>query len=131
MIRYLTIGVPPVGNRVTCQFTSMVGGANLDVAHIVPDIVQSVRNSNSSTKGGQSWSNTSMVSWVYSCPSRYHCPINSFFGVHTHDRIAWALIRLLELVNGLKLLIAMFTLSCCQCLHCFGFRRVVFLQQLV
>jgi hypothetical protein len=27
------------------------------------------------------------------------------------------------------LLIAMFTLSCCQCLHCFGFRKVVFLQQ--
>jgi hypothetical protein len=51
MIRYLAIGVPPVGNRVTGQFTSMVGGANLDVAHIVPDVVQSVRNSNSSSKG--------------------------------------------------------------------------------
>jgi hypothetical protein len=50
MIRYLAIGVPPVGNRVTGQFTSMVGGANLDVAHIVPDVVQSVRNSNSGSK---------------------------------------------------------------------------------
>jgi hypothetical protein len=39
MIRYLAIGVPPVGNRVTGQFTSMVGGANLDLAHIVPDVV--------------------------------------------------------------------------------------------
>jgi hypothetical protein len=51
MIRYLATGVPPVANRVTGQFTSMVGGANLDVAHIVPDVVQSVRNSNSSSKG--------------------------------------------------------------------------------
>jgi hypothetical protein len=51
MIRYLAIGVPPVGNRVTGQFTSIVGGTNLDVAHIVPDVVQSVRNSNSSSKG--------------------------------------------------------------------------------
>jgi hypothetical protein len=50
MIRYLAIGVPPVGNRVTGQFTSMVGGANLDVAYIVRDIVKSVRNSNSSSK---------------------------------------------------------------------------------
>jgi hypothetical protein len=50
MIRYLAIGVPPVGNRVTGQFTSMVGGANLDVAHIVPDVLQSVRNSNSGSK---------------------------------------------------------------------------------
>jgi hypothetical protein len=39
MISYLAIGVPPVENRVTVQFTSMVGGANLDVAHIVPDVV--------------------------------------------------------------------------------------------
>jgi hypothetical protein len=44
MISYLVIGVPPVGNRVTGQFTSMMGGANLDIAHIVPDVVQSVRN---------------------------------------------------------------------------------------
>jgi hypothetical protein len=51
MKRYLAIGVPPVGNRVTGQFTSMVGGANLDVAYIVPDVVKSVRNSNSSSKG--------------------------------------------------------------------------------
>ena len=51
MIRYLTIGVPPVANRVTGQFTSIVGGANLDVAHIVRDVVQSVKNSNSSSKG--------------------------------------------------------------------------------
>jgi hypothetical protein len=51
MIRYLAIGVLAVGNRVTGQFTSMVGGANLDVAYIVRDIVQSVRNSNSSSKG--------------------------------------------------------------------------------
>jgi hypothetical protein len=51
MIRYLAIGVPPVGNRVTGQFTSMVGGANLDVAYIVPNVVKSVRNSNSSSKG--------------------------------------------------------------------------------
>jgi hypothetical protein len=50
MIRYLPISVPPVANRVTGQFTSMVGGANLDVAHIVPDVLQSVRNSNSSSK---------------------------------------------------------------------------------
>jgi hypothetical protein len=50
MIMYLAIGVPPVGNRVTGQFTSMVGGVNLDVAHIVPDVLQSVRNSNSSSK---------------------------------------------------------------------------------
>jgi hypothetical protein len=39
MIRYLAIGVPPVGNQVTGQFTSMVGGANLDVAHIIPNVV--------------------------------------------------------------------------------------------
>jgi hypothetical protein len=39
MIRYLAIGVPPVGNRVTGQFTSMVGGANLDVAYIIPNVV--------------------------------------------------------------------------------------------
>jgi hypothetical protein len=39
MIRYLAIGVPPVANRVTGQFTSMVGGANLDVAYIIPDVV--------------------------------------------------------------------------------------------
>jgi hypothetical protein len=51
MIRYLAIGVPLVGNRVTGQFTSMVGGANLYVAHIVPDVVQSMRNSDSSSKG--------------------------------------------------------------------------------
>jgi hypothetical protein len=51
MISYLAIGVPPVGNRVTGQFTSMVGGTNLDVAHIVPDIIKSVMNSNSSRKG--------------------------------------------------------------------------------
>jgi hypothetical protein len=44
MIRYLAIGIPPVGNRVTGEFTSMVGGANLDVAHIVPDVVKSMRN---------------------------------------------------------------------------------------
>jgi hypothetical protein len=50
MIMYLAIGVPPVGNRVTGQFTSMVGGANLDVAYIVPNVVKSVRNSNSSSK---------------------------------------------------------------------------------
>jgi hypothetical protein len=37
MISYLAIGVPPVGNQVTGQFTSMVGGVNLDVAHIVSD----------------------------------------------------------------------------------------------
>ncbi len=35
MIRYLAIGVPPVANRVTEQFTSIVGGANLDVALIL------------------------------------------------------------------------------------------------
>jgi hypothetical protein len=29
------------------------------------------------------------------------------------------------------LLITMLSLSCCQCLHCFRFRKVVFLQQLV
>jgi hypothetical protein len=29
----------------------MVAGAKLDVAYIVPDVVQSVRNSNSSSKG--------------------------------------------------------------------------------
>jgi hypothetical protein len=51
MIRYLAIGVPLVGNRVTGQFTSRVGGANLYVAHIVPDVVQSMRNSDSSSKG--------------------------------------------------------------------------------
>jgi hypothetical protein len=51
MIMYLAIGVPPVGSRVIGQFTSMVGGANLDVAYIVRDIVKSVKNSNSSTKG--------------------------------------------------------------------------------
>ena len=51
MIRYLAIGVPPVANRVTRQFTSIMGGTNLDVAHIVRDIVESVRNSNSSNKG--------------------------------------------------------------------------------
>jgi hypothetical protein len=51
MIMYLAIGIPPVGNRVTGQFTSMVGGANLDVAYIIPNIVKSVRNSNSSSKG--------------------------------------------------------------------------------
>jgi hypothetical protein len=55
-----------------------------------------------------------------------------FFSVYTHDRIAWALIRLLELINGLKLglklLIVMFSLSCFQYLHCIGFRKVVFLQ---
>jgi hypothetical protein len=51
MIRYLAIGVLPVGNRVTGQFTSMVSGVNLDVAHIVPDVVQYERNSNSSSKG--------------------------------------------------------------------------------
>jgi hypothetical protein len=47
---YLAIGVLPVGNRVTGQFTTMVGGANLDIAYIVRDIVKSVRNSNSSSK---------------------------------------------------------------------------------
>jgi hypothetical protein len=51
MIRYLAIGVPQVGNRVIGQFTSMVGGTNLDVAYIVPNVVKSVRNSNSSSKG--------------------------------------------------------------------------------
>ena len=51
MIMYLAIGVPPVANRVTGQFTSIVGGANLDVAHIVRDVVKSVRNRNSSSKG--------------------------------------------------------------------------------
>jgi hypothetical protein len=51
MIRYLAIDVPPVGNRVTGQFTSMVGSANLDVAYIIPDVIKSVRNSNSSSKG--------------------------------------------------------------------------------
>ena len=50
MIRYLAIGVPPVANRVTGQFTSIVGGANLDVAHIVRDVIESMRNSNSSSK---------------------------------------------------------------------------------
>jgi hypothetical protein len=44
MIRYLVIGVPPVGNGVTGQFTSMMGGANLDIAQILPDVLQSVRN---------------------------------------------------------------------------------------
>jgi hypothetical protein len=114
MIMYLAIGVPPVGNRVTGQFTSMVGGANLDVAHIVPDVVQSVRNTNSSSKP---W--PIMVKYLNGFLGvQLVVPLgitaqSIFFGVHTHDRIAWALIRLLELVNGLKLLIAMFTLSCC------------------
>jgi hypothetical protein len=102
----------------------MVGGVNLDVAHIVPDVVKSERNSNSSSKpwpimvkhlngflGEQ-------LSLSVSLANQF------FFCVHTHDWIAWALIRLLELVNGLKLLIAMFSLFCCQCLHCFGFRKV-------
>jgi hypothetical protein len=61
MIRYLAIGVRLVGNRVTGQFTSMVGGANLDVAHIVPDVVKSVRNSNSSSKP---WPISIYPSWV-------------------------------------------------------------------
>jgi hypothetical protein len=42
MIRYLAISILPVGNQVTGQLTSMVGGA-LDVAYIVPDVCYKVR----------------------------------------------------------------------------------------
>jgi hypothetical protein len=66
----------------------MVGGANLDVAHIVPDVVKFVRNSNSSSKP---W--PIMVKYLNGflgvrLSVSVSLPNQFFFGVHTHDRIA-------------------------------------------